>query len=129
MKNHEVIPWIPGLVSEQGFPVAYSSIWSKMPACRGCFRGRDEVLEDNRWIFAAKEAWVQEGRWNFVEKESLGARGSAELRPDNLFVESFSATQRESRAGSWSPLRATMTEILALSLTIANSVGSCKHLM
>jgi hypothetical protein len=31
---------------------------------------------------------------------SLGARGSAELRPDDSFVESFSATQREDRAGS-----------------------------
>jgi hypothetical protein len=68
---------------------------------------------------------------------SLGARRSTELRPDEplvesfstrpdeTLVESFSATQREGRVCSWSPLCArTTTEILALSLTIANSVGS-----
>jgi hypothetical protein len=65
---------------------------------------------------------------------SLGARGSTELRPDDTLVESFSATQREDpRAGFWSPLLATMTEILALSLTIITSVGSeitcCKNAM
>jgi hypothetical protein len=76
---------------------------------------------------------------------SLGARGSAELCPDDTFVESlsarpdeslaesFSATHLDGRTGSWSILLATTTEILALSLTIFNSVGSeitcCKHVM
>jgi hypothetical protein len=62
---------------------------------------------------------------------SLGARGSMELRPDETLFESFSATQREGRAGSWSAL--TRTVILALSFTIATSVGSeiscCRHVM
>jgi hypothetical protein len=64
---------------------------------------------------------------------SLGARGSAELRPDDTLVESFSATQREGRASSCSSFWTTMTEIFALSLTIANSVGRditcCKYVM
>jgi hypothetical protein len=69
-----------------------------------------------------------------LREGSLGARGSAELRPDETLVESFVATQREGpRAGSWSPLRATTTEILALSLTIVTFFGSeitcCKHVM
>jgi hypothetical protein len=68
---------------------------------------------------------------------SLGARGSTEFCPDETLAESFSATQREGRAGSWSgswsSCWATTTEILALSLTILNSVvseiTSCKHVM
>jgi hypothetical protein len=68
---------------------------------------------------------------------SLGARGSTKFRPDDTFAESFSTTQREGRADSWSSFWATTTAerpILALSLTIANSVGSeitccCKHVM
>jgi hypothetical protein len=67
---------------------------------------------------------------------SLGARGPTELRPDKILVESFSArpdetlvesfsaTHREGRTGSWSILRATTHDILALSLTIATSCGS-----
>jgi hypothetical protein len=62
---------------------------------------------------------------------SFGAEGSADLRPDETLVESFSVTQREGRAGPWSPLWATRTEILALSLTIEtsadNKITLCKH--
>jgi hypothetical protein len=68
-----------------------------------------------------------------LREGSLGARGSTKFRPDETLAESFSATQREGRAGSWSSFWATTTEILALSLTILNSVGSeitsCKHVM
>jgi hypothetical protein len=74
------------------------------------------------------------GSMELRREGSLGARGSTELRPDETLVESFSATQREGRAGSWSPLLAAMTEILALSLTITTSpvgseITSCRHVM
>jgi hypothetical protein len=68
---------------------------------------------------------------------SLGARGPAELRPDKILVEffsarpdeetlveSFSATHREGRTGSCSILRATTIDILALSVTITAPFGS-----
>jgi hypothetical protein len=64
---------------------------------------------------------------------SLGGEGS-DLRPDETLVESFSVTQRERRAaGPWSPLWATTTEILALSLSIEtcvdNEIALRKHVM
>jgi hypothetical protein len=73
------------------------------------------------------------GSMELRREGSLGARGSADPLPDDTFAESFSATQREGRAGSCSSFWTTMTEIFALSLTIANFAGSgitcCKYVM
>jgi hypothetical protein len=77
------IPWIPVKVSEQSVTVRdfRHSIRSQVPGCSGCFRRRVEVLQDNRWTFAEKEAWVQEGRWSFVEKEAWAQEGQRSFVP------------------------------------------------
>jgi hypothetical protein len=90
--KHEVIPWIPAMVSEHGVTVrgtvtvAYSSIqYKRMLGCWGCFGRRViEVLEEYRWSFAEKEAWAQEGRWGFAEKEAWvqeGRRSFVQMKP------------------------------------------------